>query len=156
MTAMAEEKDGMRRSNSETTSSSMTSHHASEKLLQASSEEKDQTATPSEKATQSAPQSTTQGLFCPISRSKSKSPHPKSLHSTRSRRSQAGADGYTHFTHDDDEEKSNGDARPNDVEAEPYLVKWENGDADPLNPRSMTKLRRWVVVCIVSASSLCV
>jgi hypothetical protein len=158
--AMMTEKDAMRRNNSEATSSSsnssVTSHHASEKSSQASSEEKGQTAIPSEEATQSAPQNATQGLFCPIPRSKSKSPHPKSLHSTRSRRSQAGADGYTHFTHDDDEEKGNDDAHPNDAEAEPYLVKWENGDADPLNPRSMTKLRRWAVVCIVSASSLCV
>jgi hypothetical protein len=37
-----------------------------------------------------------------------------------------------------------------------YQVRWDNGDEDPMNPRSMTLLRKWVVVSTVSASSLCV
>lgn len=92
-------------------------------------------------------------------------PHPKSLHSIASHRSYAGNDGYTCFS--DAEE-----ARPNisrtsrdshgdqgstaSADNEPFLVQWENGDADPLNPRSMTKARKWGIVMIVSTSSLCV
>ena len=39
---------------------------------------------------------------------------------------------------------------------DPYEVAWENGESDPANPRSMTHARKWLVVLIVSASSLCV
>lgn len=41
-------------------------------------------------------------------------------------------------------------------EKDPYEVHWENGDSDPMNPRSRSKFRKWVIVLIVSASSLCV
>ena len=37
-----------------------------------------------------------------------------------------------------------------------WEVGWEGGESDPLNPRSMTMARKWIVVLIVSASSLCV
>jgi len=49
-----------------------------------------------------------------------------------------------------------------DVEAaaaedkDPFEVRWDHGDNDPMNPRSMSMARKWVVVLIVSASSLCV
>ena len=36
-----------------------------------------------------------------------------------------------------------------------FEVQWD-GDNDPMNPRSMGKARKWVIVLIVSASSLCV
>jgi hypothetical protein len=92
--------------------------------------------------TQNAPDDITPPSKAP---SRTPLPHTKSLHSTISHQSRAGADGYTCF-----------DAEPpNNSGDEAYLVQWENGDADPLNPRSMTKVRRWVVVCIISASSLC-
>jgi hypothetical protein len=42
------------------------------------------------------------------------------------------------------------------VEKDPYEVKWEGGDNDKMNPRSLGLGRKWVVVLIVSASSLCV
>jgi len=42
------------------------------------------------------------------------------------------------------------------VQKDPFEVTWENGENDPANPRSMTKARKWLVVLIVSASSLCV
>jgi hypothetical protein len=75
----------------------------------------------------------------------------KSLRSIHSHRSYAASDGYTHFKEEED--------RPNissGVTAdEPFLVTWD-GDSDPMNPRSMTKLRRWLIVLIVSSSSLCV
>lgn len=87
----------------------------------------------------------------------------KSLRSIRSHHSQAGADGYTYFANEDDDDghrarekqqsgKSGGDQDGGD---EPYLVRFE-GDADPMNPRSMATWRRWVIVLICSVSSLCV
>lgn len=42
------------------------------------------------------------------------------------------------------------------VEKDPFEVHWEGGDADSLNPRSFGKGRKWVIVIIVSMSSLCV
>ncbi|KAH8803030.1 major facilitator superfamily domain-containing protein [Xylogone sp. PMI_703] len=41
-------------------------------------------------------------------------------------------------------------------EKDPYEVKWDGGDNDPMNPRNMPLMRKWIVVLIVSASSLCV
>lgn len=79
--------------------------------------------------------------------------HAKSLRSIKSHQSRAGADGYTCF---DDEERTPNKSSGDTAVDEPFLVSWEGGDADPMNPRSMTKLRRWTIVCIVSASSLCV
>lgn len=77
--------------------------------------------------------------------------HAKSLRSIRSHPSRAGADGYT--LNNEDEKPNNSSDAPAD---DPYLVRWEGGDTDPMNPRSMTTLRRWCIVLIVSASSLCV
>ncbi|KAF2009630.1 MFS general substrate transporter [Aaosphaeria arxii CBS 175.79] len=87
--------------------------------------------------------------------------HTKSLRSTKSRRSYAGGDGYTCFEHDDDQHerpnKSTGStaAAPAAADGDPFLVTWD-GDSDPMNPRSMPKWRRWIVVLILSGSSLCV
>ncbi|TKA61537.1 hypothetical protein B0A49_08178 [Cryomyces minteri] len=36
-----------------------------------------------------------------------------------------------------------------------FEVKWD-GDNDPMNPRSKSKLHKWIIVLIVSSSSLCV
>jgi hypothetical protein len=36
------------------------------------------------------------------------------------------------------------------------VVQWDGGDQDPENPRSMKKSRRWAIVFIIAASSLCV
>lgn len=45
-----------------------------------------------------------------------------------------------------------GDDNVNEKEFE---VTWD-GDDDPMNPRSMPYARKWIIVIIVSASSLCV
>jgi hypothetical protein len=79
----------------------------------------------------------------------------KSLKRIESHHSRAGADGYT--WHQDGDESLQ---RPNRVKEgvvtpEPYLVSFD-GDADPENPRSMSTLRRWIIVLICAASSLCV
>jgi hypothetical protein len=76
----------------------------------------------------------------------------KSLRSIKSHHSRAGADGYT-LNHEDEKPNNSSEENASD---DPYLVRWEGGDADPMNPRSMTTLRRWCIVLIVSASSLCV
>ncbi|KAG4410754.1 hypothetical protein IFR04_016109 [Cadophora malorum] len=56
----------------------------------------------------------------------------------------------------DDNEDSGQDVEAGVSEKDPFDVIWEGGDSDPLNPRSMTLARKWLVVLIVSASSLCV
>ncbi|KAF2193997.1 benomyl/methotrexate resistance protein [Zopfia rhizophila CBS 207.26] len=78
----------------------------------------------------------------------------KSLQSIHSHRSYAGGDGYTCFN--DHEERPNIPSGDTTAETDQqFLVTWE-GDSDPMNPRSMNKFRRWVIVGIVSISSLCV
>lgn len=41
-------------------------------------------------------------------------------------------------------------------EKDPFEVRWDGGDSDPMCPRSMSMARKWLIVIIVSASSLCV
>jgi hypothetical protein len=41
-------------------------------------------------------------------------------------------------------------------EKDPFEVGWENGDSDPWCPRKFVKLRKWLIVFIVSSASLCV
>ncbi|RMZ68802.1 benomyl methotrexate resistance [Pyrenophora seminiperda CCB06] len=78
----------------------------------------------------------------------------RSLKTVRSHHSRAGGDGYTCL---DAEANNHGPhrAKSGPVTEQPYLVTWD-GDADPENPRSMSKLRRWAIVLICAASSLCV
>jgi hypothetical protein len=78
----------------------------------------------------------------------------RSLKTTRSHQSRAGGDGYTCFDAEPDNSRPN-NSKPGVVTEQPYLVGWD-GDADPENPRSMSNLRRWTIVLICSASSLCV
>lgn len=77
-----------------------------------------------------------------------------SLRREQSHHSRAGGDGYTCF---DTEANHDRPARLKDgaVTEQPFLVTWD-GDADPENPRSMSSFRRWVIVLICAASSLCV
>jgi len=78
------------------------------------------------------------------------SSRPLSLHSSRS---YGGGDGYG-CMNDDEQVASQDDERPHDTEKE-FEVRWD-GEDDPMNPRSMSKLRKWLIVMIVSWSSLCV
>jgi hypothetical protein len=75
----------------------------------------------------------------------------KSLRSIHSHRSYAASDGYTCFPQEDARPNFPPGGSPEDA----FIVQWD-GDADPLNPRSMSKLRRWVIALIISSSSLCV
>ncbi|KAF2745323.1 benomyl/methotrexate resistance protein [Sporormia fimetaria CBS 119925] len=74
----------------------------------------------------------------------------RSLHTIHSHRSYAASDGYIYFAEEEERPNiSSGDTEDR------FLVAWE-GVTDPENPRSMSKLRRWLIVLIVSSSSLCV
>lgn len=42
------------------------------------------------------------------------------------------------------------------AEKDPYEVQWEDGDNDPMCPRSKAHGKKWLIVLIVSASSFCV
>lgn len=75
-------------------------------------------------------------------------PHTKSLRSIKSHRSYAGGDGYTCFSEDEGRRPS----IPSGDTAE-FLVTWD-GDADPMNPRSMAMSRRWAIVLILASSSV--
>lgn len=80
----------------------------------------------------------------------------KSLKRIESHHSRAGADGYTwHHDADASSQRPNNRAKAGVVTPEPYLVAFD-GDADPENPRSMSTLRRWAILLICAASSLCV
>ena len=80
----------------------------------------------------------------------------RSLHSPLSfTRSISDGHGFTYFRDEDralsiqDPEKADGSTE------ETFEVTWD-GDDDPLNPRSFGHARKWVIVLIVSMSSLCV
>jgi hypothetical protein len=80
----------------------------------------------------------------------------RSHSSTRSARSYT--DGYSHFEHEhDDEEKGSQQTKPKEQgqEGKEFEVTFD-GDSDPWNPRNKTTLRKWVIVLIGSACSLCV
>jgi hypothetical protein len=49
-----------------------------------------------------------------------------------------------------------GDLQTTRLDKDPFEVGWDNGDSDPLCPRSMSKARKWLIVSIVSAASVCV
>ncbi len=57
--------------------------------------------------------------------------------------------GYGCDDHDDVEAADDG-------EKDPFEVHWENGEEDPLNPKSKRYFQKWDIVIIVSLSSLCV
>lgn len=79
----------------------------------------------------------------------------KHLQAVPSHRSYAGSDGYTCFSDKQDDRPNipSGDTAADS--AQQFLVTFD-GDTDPENPRSMSKLRRWMIVIIVAGSSICV
>jgi hypothetical protein len=86
----------------------------------------------------------------------------RSRSSIRSQRSYAGADGYTHFEHDDDDaaEKHAYGTREGSEEDESkaFEVQWK-GAEDPSNPKSTawgSMAKKWSIVIILAMSSMCV
>ncbi len=45
---------------------------------------------------------------------------------------------------------------PAQDEKDPFEVGWDDGDNDPLNPRSMPLWRKWSIIIITSFGSFCV
>lgn len=79
-------------------------------------------------------------------------------HSTRSGRSLvSGADFYTCSSGDEKQQQRqtpSGEGSPADPE-KTFEVQWD-GDNDPMNPRSMPKGKKWLIVTVVSISAICV
>jgi len=80
--------------------------------------------------------------------------HPNTLQQVHSHRSYAAGDGYTYINEDEERPKIPSGDIAADAEKQ-FEVTWDSDD-DPMNPRSMPKLRRWLIVLVVSASSVCV
>jgi hypothetical protein len=95
---------------------------------------------------------TNQSSRAPLSRSQS------SVH--------GGQDGYSVFSNDDDQNEigNAGEAEPKTDEErvmrertkEEGILEVKFDENDPLNPRNMGTMRKWAIVLILSASSLCV
>jgi hypothetical protein len=51
----------------------------------------------------------------------------------------------------EDEDRERGEE-----EKDPFEVGWENGENDPMNPRSKSKTAKWAIVLICSVASFCV
>jgi len=61
-------------------------------------------------------------------------------------------------THSDceDIEQAIGSGALSSTGGEEFEVKWVGGDADPLNPRSMSKSRKWLAAWVVCLGGACV
>ena len=68
-------------------------------------------------------------------------------------RSYSDGNGYTSFR--DDENGVSAGQTDGTEEEKPFEVQWD-GDHDPLNPRSFSTAKKWLIVVIVSMSSTCV
>lgn len=67
--------------------------------------------------------------------------------------------GYGVDDDEDDSDQPSDDASPDaalPAAKDPYEVGWDNGDADPHNPRSLPGWRKWSIVIITSVGSFCV
>jgi hypothetical protein len=48
------------------------------------------------------------------------------------------------------------DQERGEEEKDPFEVGWENGERDPMNPRSKRRTAKWAIVLICSLASFCV
>jgi hypothetical protein len=86
-------------------------------------------------------------FFSPIQSHGQARSKPQTL---RSARSHGGEDGYS--CHQDE---GSAEAGTQSEDEKRFEVKWD-GDDDPMNPRSRSKFRKWIVVFIMAGSALCV
>jgi hypothetical protein len=63
---------------------------------------------------------------------------------------------HNYFSCDEHDDTDVGDAEQGAAGKDPFEVGWENGEKDPLNPRSKRKIAKWAIVLICSLASLCV
>ncbi|KAL8715900.1 MAG: hypothetical protein Q9220_000567 [cf. Caloplaca sp. 1 TL-2023] len=73
----------------------------------------------------------------------------------RLQHSRSYGDGHGFVCFSDDEDDVEEARRQGNAEEKEFEVRWE-GDDDPMNPRSMSKARKWSIVLIASSSSACV
>lgn len=75
-----------------------------------------------------------------------------SMHSMARQRS------HNYWSCDENIENDGGgeDQERGEEEKDPFEVGWEDGERDPLNPRSKGKTAKWAIVLICSLASLCV
>lgn len=93
--------------------------------------------------------------FVPISPAKNPKPNPESRPSTsRTITRTRSNNGYGCDDPIDISDENNGGIG-GQAEKDEFEVHWE-GDHDPLNPKSFSMARKWLIVIIVSASSMCV
>ena len=59
-------------------------------------------------------------------------------------------------SHHEDIELAIDSGAPSSIGGEEFEVKWIGEDADPLNPRSMSKSRKWLAAWVVSLGGACV
>lgn len=96
--------------------------------------------------------------FAPISPAKTPKPIPGSRPSTSrtiTRTRSNNGYGCDDPTDSSDENKGGNGLEEGQPEKDEFEVHWE-GDHDPLNPKSFSMARKWLIVIIVSASSMCV
>lgn len=65
------------------------------------------------------------------------------------------SDGYSRTGADDEGDIENSEQGTGPEQEPEFLVKWDDGN-DPMNPRNMSLLRRWLIVSVVSMGSACV
>ena len=125
-----------------------------------SSHESASTLTDAEQATGHAPEHETAVTPQPLTTSTS---HPNSttrkesnapFGQLRSVKSYSDGHGFTRTGSDNGDRKATDVERGQDPE-KAFEVDWD-GEDDPMNPKSMKTARKWVIVIIVSMSSLCV
>src|SRR5438045_5766359 len=56
----------------------------------------------------------------------------------------------------EDNEREEAGEKQADGEEDPFEVGWDDGENDPMNPRSNSKATKWAIVIICSFSSFCV
>ncbi|KAK3333946.1 major facilitator superfamily domain-containing protein [Cercophora scortea] len=64
--------------------------------------------------------------------------------------------GYGCDEDDDNDDDTTSPSPEEEEEKDPYEIGWDDGDNDPLNPRSMPHWRKWVIVIITSFGAFCV
>ncbi|SMQ49541.1 unnamed protein product [Zymoseptoria tritici ST99CH_3D7] len=85
-------------------------------------------------------------------RTGSQRPHPAPLRQTRSRSSARSHRSYDGYTVDDRDHDGTNEEESSKNEFEVQF----DGDSDPMDPKNRPEARKWLVVFIVSAGSLCV
>lgn len=78
----------------------------------------------------------------------------KTSHQARSSDDASSKDEDSHATVEEDEEPRE-KTKDEQTPEKKFEVQWD-GDLDPMNPRCMSKARKWTIVMIVSAGSTCV